>query len=270
MIDVDLCVQLRRYYLDADLQVLLAVMSRLAFYSPCAKFSDLMRLTSWHQQKLLRVLNRGIRKGFIIRCVDGGGYDVALPILHRSLISRERITFSVERFTSNYLVMRHDVSITMQNTGLVDISNVFVRVYGDIDWDEPLRFRCGDVKTVERLERDKCPLNMCDLIFNLREPVSPGGTFNYNYSFNLYYYPPRDYFSLDILNNIKDVSIRIPKNYGTRGRISLDEVELTGYGSVKTSLSKKYNIVHGLSLTPPGTLKIPIQIKTDTFNYGNV
>ncbi|WP_054843383.1 hypothetical protein [Vulcanisaeta souniana] len=157
--------------------------------------------------------------------------------------------------------MKHNVSITMQNTGLVDINNVFIRVYGDIDWDEPLRFRCGDVKVMERLERDKCPLNMCNLVFNLGKPMAPpGSTFNYNYSFNLYYYPPRDYFSLDILNNIKDIIIRIPRSYGINGRISLGDVELTGYGSVRTSISKRYNIVHGISLTPPGTLKIPIQI----------
>ncbi|GGI73875.1 hypothetical protein GCM10007112_08370 [Vulcanisaeta souniana JCM 11219] len=198
--------------------------------------------------------------GFIIKCVSGEGYDLALPVSRRSLISRGKIVLNVNELTDNYLIMKHNVSITMQNTGLVDINNVFIRVYGDIDWDEPLRFRCGDVKVMERLERDKCPLNMCNLVFNLGKPMAPGSTFNYNYSFNLYYYPPRDYFSLDILNNIKDIIIRIPRSYGINGRISLGDVELTGYGSVRTSISKRYNIVHGISLTPPGTLKIPIQI----------
>ncbi|WP_188602805.1 hypothetical protein [Vulcanisaeta souniana] len=219
-----------------------------------------MRVTSWHQQKLSRILDKGIKMGFIIKCVSGEGYDLALPVSRRSLISRGKIVLNVNELTDNYLIMKHNVSITMQNTGLVDINNVFIRVYGDIDWDEPLRFRCGDVKVMERLERDKCPLNMCNLVFNLGKPMAPGSTFNYNYSFNLYYYPPRDYFSLDILNNIKDIIIRIPRSYGINGRISLGDVELTGYGSVRTSISKRYNIVHGISLTPPGTLKIPIQI----------
>ncbi|BDR91525.1 hypothetical protein Vsou_06180 [Vulcanisaeta souniana JCM 11219] len=252
--------QLKKYYLDNDLQFLLTAMTKLLFYVPCAKFTDLMRVTSWHQQKLSRILDKGIKMGFIIKCVSGEGYDLALPVSRRSLISRGKIVLNVNELTDNYLIMKHNVSITMQNTGLVDINNVFIRVYGDIDWDEPLRFRCGDVKVMERLERDKCPLNMCNLVFNLGKPMAPGSTFNYNYSFNLYYYPPRDYFSLDILNNIKDIIIRIPRSYGINGRISLGDVELTGYGSVRTSISKRYNIVHGISLTPPGTLKIPIQI----------
>ncbi|WP_054850440.1 hypothetical protein [Vulcanisaeta sp. JCM 14467] len=253
--------QFSRYYLDNDLQSLLIIMNRLLFYVPCVKFTDLMRETLWHQQKLSRVLDRGIRIGVIVKCVDGEGYDLASSVLHGSLISGERITLSVNGVTSNYLVMKHHVSVITQNMGLTDINTVFIRVYGDIDWDEPLRFRCGDVKITERLERDKCPLNMCNLIFNLGRPVAPGSTFSYNYSFNLYYYPPRDYFSVDILNNIKDILIRIPRSYGVNGRISLGNVELTGHGSVRTSVSKKYNIVHGILLAPPGTLKIPIQIR---------
>ncbi len=266
MISITYIVQLKKYYLDNDLQFLLAIMTRLLLYSPCARFTELMRLTSWHQQRLSRALGRGGigMGGIIIRCVDGeGGYDLALPISRRSLIRRGRITLNVNGFASNYLTMKHSVSITMQNTGLTDINNVFVRVYGDIDWNEPLRFRCGDAKAVEKLERDKCPINICNLVFNLGKSMAPpGSTFNYNYSFNLYYYPPRDYFSLDILNNIKYVSIRIPRSYGINGRISLGDVELTGYGSVRTSISRKYNIVHGVSLTPPGVLKIPIQIES--------
>ena len=90
----------------------------------------------------------------------------------------------------------------------------------------------------------------------------------YRYSFNLYYYPPRDYFSLDILVGIRDVLIRIPRRYGENVRISVDEdkVVLTGYGlmgsdSVKVGVSKKYNVVHGILLAPPGILQIPIQIQ---------
>ncbi|WP_243666612.1 hypothetical protein [Vulcanisaeta sp. JCM 16159] len=68
-----------------------------------------MRLTSWHQQRLSRALGRGIGMGIIIRCVDGEGYDLALPISRRSLIRRGRITLSVNDFASNYLTMKHRV-----------------------------------------------------------------------------------------------------------------------------------------------------------------
>ncbi|WP_243679807.1 hypothetical protein [Vulcanisaeta souniana] len=48
----------------------------------------MMRVTSWHQQKLSRILDKGIKMGFIIKCVSGEGYDLALPVSRRSLISR--------------------------------------------------------------------------------------------------------------------------------------------------------------------------------------
>ena len=235
-------------------------MRGLLYDAPCASFTDLMRVTSWHQQRLSRVLRRGIRLGIITRCVGGDGYDLALSMAHSTII-KGLVTLSVVRVTGNYLVMRHDVSVTLQNTGHVSIGSIFIRVYGDIDWDEPLRFRCCDLRVVERLDRGKCPSNICNLIFKLSKPIAPGAVINYRYSFNLYYYPPRDYFSLDVIVGIKDVSIRIPKLYGVSGRISLGNVELMGHGLVRTSVGKKYNIVHGKLLIPPGTLKIPIQIQ---------
>ena len=164
--------------------------------------------------------------------------------------------------------MKHYISVSLQNISYINVNGIYVRVYGDVDWDEPLRFRYGGTYVKERLRRDRCPFNRCDLIFRPGKPMAPGDVVKYSYSFNLYYYPPRDHFSLEILVGIGDVLIRIPRRYGENVRISVEEdkVVLTGYGlmdsgSVKVSVSKKYNVVHGILSAPPGILQIPIQIR---------
>ena len=248
------------FYLDDDLRRLVEAMRGLLYDAPCVSFTDLMRVTSWHQQKLSRVLRRGVRLGIITKCVSGDGYDLALSIAHSTII-KSVVTLNVIKVAGNHLIMKHDVSMTLQNTSRVNHGIIFIRVYGDIDWDEPLRFRCCDLRVVEKLDRDKCPSNICNLVFKLSKPIAPGDIINFKYSFNLYYYPPKDYFSLDVLVDIKDVLVRIPKRCGVSGRISLGNVELMGHGFVRTSVGKKYNIVHGRLLIPPGTLKIPIQIQ---------
>lgn len=249
---------------DRDLRELVEVMRRLTQYFTCVRFTDLIKATSWHQQKLSRVLKRGVGMGIIAKCGDGG-YTL-MPVgglTTRTTITEERITLSVVKVTSSYIVMRHSVSVALQNTGHMDVNGIYIRVYGDIDWDEPLRLKYNNVQAVERLRRDKCPFNMCDLIFKLDKPVAPGDVIKYGYSFNLYYHPGRDYFSLDVLVGIRDVLIKIPRRYGENVRISVDqnEVKLTGYGFVKVDVSKRYSTVRGTQLVPPGNLQIPLQIE---------
>ena len=252
------------YLDDENLRKLIGIMRELVYVSACVRFTDLMKRTGWHQQKLSRVLKRGIERGLIIKCGDKG-YTIGPlgGLFPHSLIVKERITFSVVKATSSYLTMRHDVTVLLQNVGFMDLGKVYIRVYGDIDWDEPLRFKCGDMRVVEKLDRSKCPLNMCDLIFKLSKPIPPGSVVDYRYSFNLFYYPPKDYFIIDILSPIKDVLIRMPKYYSGEMQISIDKnnVILTGRGQLSLKEGKKYITINGILLKSPGTLKVPIQMQ---------
>ncbi|MGC8542460.1 MAG: hypothetical protein ACP5NQ_00860 [Vulcanisaeta sp.] len=151
--------------------------------------------------------------------------------------------------------MNHDVHVILRNTGLMDMDHVFVRDYGDIDWGEPLRFTCCGVTVTEKLNEIRCPHGFCNFIFKLGRAVKSGETIRYGYSFNLNYYMPMDYFSIDAINHIKRLIVRVPRSFN-EWSIRIEDTELLGSGLTTKHVSNKYNILVGKNLMPPTVLKM--------------
>jgi hypothetical protein len=243
--------------LDEDLVTLIMIMRELLLKSdpPCIKFMDIRKRVQWHQQKLIKVLRRGIKLGLITRCEDG--YDLAVPIT-KGIYENMKIMLTIVDSTDNHLIMRHRVYAAFRNVGPIDIERLLIRVYGDIYWNEPLRIRYQGTEVIKELSSEVCPNNMCNFIIELNRSLKPGELLKYDYEFCLYYYPPRDYFSIDLINSIKKLIIKIPRSYGNGMQIMLGNVEALGTGFVKAESNKDFHVVQGGTLLSPGMLKIQL------------
>jgi len=252
----------KEFNLDEDLITLIRIMMELLLKSdpPCIKFMDIHRHVSWHQQKLTKVLKKGIKLGLITQCENG--YALATPIT-KSIYESMKIVLTIAYSTDNYLIMRHRVYAVLRNVGPINIERIFIRVYGDIYWNEPLRIRYQGIEIVKELNSEICPQNMCNFIIELNRPIKPGGLLKYNYEFYLYYHPPKDYFSIDLINSIKRLIIKVPKNYGNYMQIMLGNVEVVDTGLVGTQSNKDFHIVQGNMLLSPGMLKIQLIFNKD-------
>ena len=250
-----------REYIGSDLITLIEVIRKMQLEtgSIYLRFTDLLRYTGWHQQKLTRVLRRGIRLGLVTRHSDG--YDLNIPT-NMFIYESMGIALTIAGYTDGSLIMEHRVYAKLRNVDLLDVRSLFIRVYGDIFWDKPLKVRYQGVEVVKKLSDETCQNKICNFFIKLNEPIKPMGLIEYEYEFYLYYYPPRDYFSIDLVNSIKRLMVKVPRSYND-GKVMLDliKVEAPG-GLVKVYSDKDYYMVYGIGLLSPGMVTIPLLFKS--------
>ena len=232
----------------------------------CARFSELKKEVNLHSQTLSNLLKKMYNMGLVKKCQELGlkqdGYLLLIP--YSFLTICQKALLEPVKLKEKCVVVKHIIHNQILNNTIMPFNKVLVKIYGDVVWDYPVILRTDKIEEKKVLDKSKdCPNNVCNIVFNLNKKVKPGTAVWYEWEYYGCYFPPRDYFTLEIYAQTIEVEIKIETLLDARKLIYVSKPEIIGCvtGIIKKKYMKSNKVVIRIAdLSPHCVIHLPLKV----------